>query len=486
MRRDLTLSTATATRTTGAAGTPLAGPPAMPSKLSQVHVWPLLKQTSSEWSEDKAPKMAASLAFYTATSIAPMVIAGIGIFTLVVHKHVDPKQLHDMLARQTDPSVADTLQSVVDKAATGHSGLVATVLGIVIATFSASAVFAELQDSLNTIWEVRPKPNRGIWGMVQDRFLSIGMVLVIAFLLLVSTVLTTLLASVSGGVFGGMLGTAVVAKSIVGVVTFIITTGVVGVLFATMFKVLPDVKVAWRDVWIGGLLTSLLFQVGKYGLSLYISKAAPGSAFGALGSVVVMLIWVDYSAYILFFGAELTQVYANQYGSRAVPSANAEPLTEEMRRQAGMPHAADSASHPDRQRGGRAGGGPVRPTAVPGGPSASAPRGTPLIPTTADVVRRRAPLAPPRPSKLGLRLVVSGLPVATAVVVGRLAWRRYHAAKVHGPEIRADWQAVAQKWTTLAKLFVSKSRDRYAMTHGPSGRAGPTWAELAPEKVEQA
>ncbi len=451
-------------------------------KLSEIQVLPLLKQTFSEWSEDKAPKMAASLAFYTATSIAPMVIAAVGILTLVVHKHADPAKIHDTLQQQTgSKDIADTLQTAINKAAEGHSGLIATILGIVIATVSASAVFAELQDSLNTVWEVRPKPGRGIVGMLQDRFLSVSMVLGIAFLLLVSTVLTTVVGGLSGKFFGGVFGSAVAAKSVLPLVTVALSTAVVTVLFAALFKVLPDVKVAWRDVWLGAFLTAVLFQVGKWGLSEYVLYAAPGSAFGAFGSIVVMLVWVYYSAYILFFGAEFTQVYANQYGSHVVPASNAEPLTEEMRAHAGVPHAADSASHPDR----RTSATQATPSKVAKPAARPTRTAAPVRRVPVPVTDRRMLLSTPGMRTRGA-IVLAAFPIAVGIVVGRFAFLRLKAGRVHVEDIRGGWRAAADNWKKLAKLFVSKSADRYAMTHGPArGAAGASWSDLAEGKAKK-
>ncbi len=432
--------------------------------MSKIHVWPLLKQTASEWSEDKAPKMAASLAYYTATSIAPLVVAVLGIGTLVARNKFTPKQIHDTLAGFTDPHVADVLNDTLNSPSAGHAGLLATILGVVVALFSASGVFGELQDSLNTVWEVRPKPNRGIWGVIHDRFLTLSMVAGIAFLLLVSTVLTSVITGLSGATFGRLFGGHVssgVAKDVFSVVTFFVTTGIVTVLFAAIFKVLPDVVVAWRDVWLGAFLTALLFQVGKFGLSFYLGRAA-GSAFGALGAIVIALVWVYYSAQILFFGAEFTQVYANQYGSHVVPAANAEPLTEDMRKQAGVPHAEGSASHPDRK-------------------PAPAKR-----PVARPVVRYDVAAPTPAVSTPGTRtrgaVLMAAAPVAVGVVLGRFAFLRYKAGRVHTADIHAGWHTAADQWKKVAKLFVSKSADRFAMMHGPTGRTrgGRTsWADLA-------
>ena len=454
--------------------------------MNQIKVWPILKQTAGEWSEDKASKMAASLAYYTATSIAPLAVAIVGIGTLVLRNKFDPGALKDKLSDLTTPAVGSTLAEIINKPNAGHAGLIATILGITIALFSASGVFGELQDSLNTIWEVKPKPNRGVKGIIHDRFLTLSMVLGVAFLLLVSTVLTTVVGATSNAVVGRFTGGAIsstVASTILEIIIFAMNTAVITVLFAAMFKLLPDVIIKWRDVWLGAFLTALLFQIGKLGMSKYFEYASPGSAFGAAGTIVVLLVWVYYSAQILFFGAEFTQVYANQYGSHVVPAENAEPLTEEMRQQAGIAHAPDSPSHPDNLRP------PVKPRPKP------APRFT--------------------PSMAGQSVVLTAVPVAVGVVLGRLAYRRYLAVDTNrhltaaitetlaqtamlvpaeakataAPRptesvdaVAGGWRKAGHKWKRLGQLFVSNARQRYAITHGPIGRRGPKWADLA-EKV---
>ena len=428
--------------------------------MRKINVWPLVKQAGAEWSEDKASKMAASLAYYTVSSLAPLLVVVLGVVTLFAHNKLSPDQIKTRLGQLLDPKVADSLTDVIKSASAAKSGLVATIVGIVIALFSAGFLFGELQDSLNTIWEVKPKPNRGVMGFVKDRFLSMSMVLGVAFLLLVSTVLQSVVSGLSSStvarVFGSkatdVVGGAVVLSTMSQIALFFVNTVVITVLFAGMFKILPDVVIRWRDVLLGAFVTALLFQVGKFGLAWYMGRFSPGSAFGAVGSIVVLLVWVYYSAQILYFGAEFTQVYANQYGSHIVPANNAEPLTEEMRQQAGMPHKPDSPSHPDN----------VNPPAK--------------IPTTGSRLRRPRPAAgPPRRS-----YVARILPVFAGVVIGRYAWKRYHRdPTATTAEVLGDkWAVAADRWKKLGRLFVARRGDRYAMTHGPGGREGPSWEEI--------
>jgi membrane protein len=198
--------------------------------------------------------------------------------------------------------------------------------------FGASGVFGQLQSALNTIWEVQPKPGRGVWGFIRDRFLSFTMVLGTAFLLLVSLLLTTAIATL-----GNLVTVPDSLQWLAQIANFVGSFVIISVLFAMMFKLLPDVKMAWSDVWLGAIITAALFTVGKFAIGLYLGHSSMASSYGVAGSFVVLLVWVFYSAQILFFGAELTQVYANKFGSRIVPDENADPLTEEARAQQGRP-----------------------------------------------------------------------------------------------------------------------------------------------------
>jgi membrane protein len=301
------------------------------------NLWPLTRQTFSAWSEDKAPKMAAALACFTILSIAPMLVIILKIIGIRYSSADAAGQLHQQLVHLTDPQVADSLSQLVPKPQHAQSGTIAAVLSLLVAVFGASGVFAELQDSLNTVWEVRPKPNRGLMGMIRDRFLSISMVFGIAFLLLVTMVLSSIITAVSQWVITHSIGShGPLALGVTFLIDIVISTAVVTVLFATMFKVLPDATIQWGDVWMGAGVTAVLFQIGKYGLSLYIGLAKPGVAYGIAGSLVVLLVWIYYSSWILFLGAEFTRVYANKYGSKIVPAANAEALTNNMREQMGI------------------------------------------------------------------------------------------------------------------------------------------------------
>jgi membrane protein len=198
--------------------------------------------------------------------------------------------------------------------------LIATVVAVATLLIGASGVFGQLQDALNTVWGVEPKEGRGVWGFIKDRFLSFVAVLGTGFLLLVSLVLSSALAALGKWFSGSLPLPEAVLQAINFLLSFIVITG----LFALIFKVLPDAKVAWRDVWIGAALTAVLFTIGKFAIGLYLGKSNVASAYGAAGSLVIVLVWVYYSAQILLYGAEFTQVYANRFGERIVPAPDAQ------------------------------------------------------------------------------------------------------------------------------------------------------------------
>ena len=298
------------------------------------NVWQLLKQTFTEWSEDKAPQLGASLAFYSALSIAPLLVIALAVAGLFLGESAARGQIVHELQSLVGPDGGKAIEDMLQSANKPTTGIVATILSVVTLLFGASGVFGQLQDSLNTIWEVKPKSGRGIWGYVRDRFLSFAMVMGVAFLLLVSLLISATLASL--GLVAEHLPESIqwIAQVINMVVSFLVITA----LFAMMFKLLPDVKMAWNDVWLGAVVTAALFTAGKFAIGLYLGHSSMASSYGVAGSFVVLLVWTYYSAQILFFGAELTQVHANKYGSRIVPAENAVPLKEKERSNEGRPH----------------------------------------------------------------------------------------------------------------------------------------------------
>lgn len=296
-------------------------------------IWSLLKETFTQWNEDKAPRLGAALAYYTIFSLAPLLVIAIAVAGFFFSEAAAANELINQVEQLAGPEVAGTVGLMIENASRPGAGIVATVVGIVALLFGASGVFGQLQDALNTIWNVEPKQGRGIGGFIKDRFLSFAMVLGVGFLLLVSLVLNTFLATLGNWFQAALPGGGLVW----GVVNFVIALAVTTLIFALIFRVLPDVEIAWGDVWIGALATAVLFSIGRELIGRYLATAGATSVYGAAGSLVIVLIWVYYSALILFLGAEFTQVYANRYGSRLKPADGAQPLSAEERRQQGLP-----------------------------------------------------------------------------------------------------------------------------------------------------
>jgi membrane protein len=277
----------------------------------------LLKETFNEWLQDKAPQLGAALAYYTVFSLAPLILVLLAIVGVIFRN--DPAGAWDKITQQMsyflDPSAVQVVQSIAQKASQPGKSTIATIIGVALALFGASGVFGQLQDALNTIWGVKAKPGGGIWRFLRSRFLSFAMVGGICFLLLVSLILESLLKGFSHYVQSVLPGGLVIAMSIYLIFDF----GVVVLLFALIFKLLPDVQIQWRDVWIGAVLTAIFFGIGKWLLGFYLGSGAAGSAYGPASSLITLLLWVYYSSQILLFGAEFTQVYADRAGRGVKP-----------------------------------------------------------------------------------------------------------------------------------------------------------------------
>jgi membrane protein len=284
----------------------------------------LFKTAFSEWNEDHASRLAAALAYYAAVSLAPLLIILLGIAGLAFGQEAAAGQLRGQIQDLIGPQSAEVVQDIINYANMPAAGIVSSAAGIVVLLLGASGVFGALQDGLNAVWEVTPGPDRGIIGIVRDRFLSLTMVLGVGFLLLVSLVASAVLAGIGKYVSGALP----LPLFLLNVINAVVSFAVVAVLFALIYKVLPDVQIAWGDVWIGATITSLLFTIGKFVIGLYLGRSSLANAYGAAGSLVIILIWIYYSAQILFFGAELTQVYANKFGSRIRPAGNARSIVK--------------------------------------------------------------------------------------------------------------------------------------------------------------
>jgi membrane protein len=282
----------------------------------------MLKRTLKEFLDDDCPAMAASMSYFTAFSLAPLLV----LTLTVVGVFVDPADLrghiHDQLATLIGADGARQVDEMVLSAdLRADRGPVPTILGILALLFGATGAFGALQSALNRVWEVKPDPRRGgLKGFVGKRLLSLGMVGTIAFLLLVSLIVSAALSAFGdrlAGMVGGISGTVMQVAQVA------VSLAVVGILFAAIFKILPDARVAWRDVWVGALFTTILFVAGKFLIGFYLSRTDPGSTFGAAGALAVILVWIYYSAMIVFLGAEFTQVWSVDRGQGIQPEEGA-------------------------------------------------------------------------------------------------------------------------------------------------------------------
>jgi len=298
----------------------------------------LLKDTFREWREDGANRLAAALAYYTTFSLAPLLVLIIAIAGLIGGQEAAQSQVMAQVQDLLGAEGREFVQEMIENASRPATGVTATVIGVVTLLFGALGVFGELQNSLNTIWEVKPRPAKGwldgVKRFIIDRLLSFTMVLGIGFLLLASLVVS---AAVSA--LGEYIGTTwPMADFWLQLINFLISFVVIMLLFGMIFKFLPEVNIAWKDVWLGAAVTSVLFTLGKFLIGLYLGRSEVANTFGAAGSLAILLIWIYYSAQILFFGAEFTQVYSNRYGSKIVPDPDMLKITEQERAEKGIPH----------------------------------------------------------------------------------------------------------------------------------------------------
>jgi membrane protein len=273
----------------------------------------LLKNTFADWMEINPQRLGASLSFYTMLSVAPLLVLFIGIAGLFFGRPAAQGQIADQIKNVIGPQGSDVIQSLLARTASPSSNLVAAGIGILLLLFGASGVFVELHDSLNVVWGVRNASANGIKGTVKMRLSAFAMVLGVGFLLTVSLLLSAALAAIEKFFNAWMPLPGPVLQLINFGFSFLTIT----VLFALLYKVVPDIHIEWRDVGIGAAVTSLLFAIGKLLIGLYLGKASVGSAYGAAGSLVVFLVWVYYSAQIFLLGAEFTHVFAESRGSRA-------------------------------------------------------------------------------------------------------------------------------------------------------------------------
>jgi membrane protein len=290
--------------------------------------WPLVKQAVSSWSDDYAPSMGAAIAYYTVFSIAPLLLIVIAVAGLVFGQEAARGEIVAQLGGLMGDPAAHAIEGLIVSVSQPGTGVLSSVIGIVVLLVGATTVFSELQDALDRIWRAPARARSGLWGLIRARVLSFGLILAVGFLLIASLVVSAALSAL-GKWWAPLFGRSEVLAHVVNLVA---SFGLITVMFALIYKIMPRVKVAWDDVWTGAAVTALLFTIGKFLIGLYIGKSSVASGFGAAGSLVVILLWVYYSAQIFLLGAEFTWVYAHTYGSLkgqpmpakapAVPSAS--------------------------------------------------------------------------------------------------------------------------------------------------------------------
>jgi membrane protein len=288
----------------------------------------IVKQTFADFGEDSGTRLAAALSYYTVFSLPPLIV----LLLMALSAVLDPQDVRGLLEGQVGsllgPAGSEQIATVLEQADLPDAGRgLAALLGVGALLFGAVGAFVELQNALNRVWDVEPDPDRGgIKRFISQRIMSFGMLLTIAFLLLVSLVLSAALSA-----FGDALG-AVLPQAFSGpvllAINFVVSLAVITALFALLFRFVPDADIAWKDVWVGAAVTAVLFTIGKFVLGIYLGRSEPGSAFGAAGALALLLVWIYYSAIILFLGAEFTQAYATERGSGVAPADGAVRVVE--------------------------------------------------------------------------------------------------------------------------------------------------------------
>jgi len=277
--------------------------------------WKLTKNAVAAWSDDFAPSMGAALAYYTIFSLAPMLVIVIAIAGFFFGREAAQGEIVTQLHGLVGPTGASAVEALIKSASAPGRGIIAATIGVVTLMIGATAVFSELQSALDRIWKVPPKSKSGLRNLVFKRLLSFGMVLGLGFMLLVSLVLSAALAAFAKWWSGMLGGWTVVLEAL----NFLVSFGVITGLFAMIYKFMPTVTIPWRDVWVGAVVTALLFTIGKSAIGIYLGRTDMASGFGAAGSLVVLLAWIYYSAQIFLLGAEFTWVFSQMHGSRAAP-----------------------------------------------------------------------------------------------------------------------------------------------------------------------
>ena len=294
-------------------------------------VFTLLKRSARDFMDDNCPRLAAALAYYTVFSLPPLLVLILGVVGVVWDPQTVQRAIEGQMAQMIGPDAAREIQTIIENAnRPGSGGPLSTLAGVGALVFGATGAFIQLQAALNRAWEVEPDPQQGgIRNFLVKRVFSFGMILGVAFLLLVSLLLSAVL-SAFGEVLAGMVPgglSEVVLQSINLGISFLVVT----LLFAAIYRIVPDARIHWSDVWVGALTTALLFVVGKFAIGLYLGRSDPGQAYGAAGSLAVLLLWIYYSGLIVLFGAEFTQRWAESRGRGIEPEPGAVRVVESRR-----------------------------------------------------------------------------------------------------------------------------------------------------------
>jgi membrane protein len=306
--------------------------PAKKEKFHWLHSWwPLLVDSYNAWSEDRALRFSAALAYYSIFSMAPLIIIAISAAGLFFGEQAARGEIFQQIETLIGPKAAAEIQSIIQASSSKPKSALATLIGLATLVVGASGVFAQLKDALNAIWGVRLKKSAGIKSMIKDYALSFSIVLAIGFLLIISLLFSAGLQAVST-YMKNIVPLPAFAAPLAEVTTFVFLT----ILFALIYKVLPDVEIGWRDVWIGAVFTSIFFTIGKFLIGLYLGTSSVASGFGAAGALILILVWIYYSTTVFFFGAEFTKVYARKHGCGIHPSRRAEVVTDAARCEQGL------------------------------------------------------------------------------------------------------------------------------------------------------
>ncbi|TCD10252.1 YihY/virulence factor BrkB family protein [Pedobacter frigidisoli] len=310
-------------------------------KITLKGIWGVLKASFTGFTDHKVTKLSGSLAYYTVFSMAPLLVVIISLCGIFLGREIAEGQVYAQLESFLGRESAVSLQELIKNAYLDGKSTVALIIGIVTLLIGATTIFGDIQDSINTIWGLKPKPKRGWVKMLQNRFLSFSVIVSLGFVLLVSLAITSVLDIFSKSLQSRFAEVSVVVFYII---NQIVTLGVITLIFGVIFKVLPDAIIKWKDVLAGAVVTAILFMIGKFAISMYIGQSDVGGTYGATGSLIVILLWTYYSSIILYFGAEFTKAYAVAYGSEIYPSHYA-VITKEVEVETGANSIQDN--HPE-------------------------------------------------------------------------------------------------------------------------------------------